>query len=309
MTELRGVSLHIEGKPKTTAPLTTVQGAQLDGGQVVIRRQVREGFYGNRPYLASGAGVEIVCPSSGGSSLLSVLKNIIDGLDDHDLLDTDRNITLVKAAFSDGPVTTVVVTWPSEKFAPGRNRKYPSGAMDVAGSETFAVPTGVRPLIASSGEAVSRRVDAYVSELLVQWDAVAARLPEELTAAVQALPHTGPYRLTVEVQSTREADLENVVARAVHLLHVGAYCADSRDPFDLWNAAPALEDQVVEVEAYRAALLPTGMTVTLTHIEDTNAPLIDTKAMPFRNDLPLPQIESARDSERLGRRRRKRGPI
>lgn len=304
------VSLRIEGRPRTAAPLSTVAGARPDGGQVVIRRQVMEGFGDYAPYRAEDAGIEILCRQEGDASLLSVVKNIVDGLDQHEAISSDRSLWYVVAAFDPSTVETIVsVTCEDERYRIPPSWKY-STPLVMLESDTVAAPIGTRPLVAASGQAVERDADAYIHELLAQWDELASHLDEATVTAIRALPSAGPYRLTVEVNSKKTADLDNVVARVVHLLHVAAYCDENRDTQFLWHRQPAIEDLVTEINAYRSDPLPVGLTVTLTPVEKTDKPLIDKRILQLTrpSELPLPQRELASDSPRLGRKKKRRGP-
>ncbi len=305
------ITIRVDGPPKTAAPITTVAGAWLDGGQAVIRRQVREGFGEYAPEKAEDVGIDIVCRQVGGASLLSVVKNIVDGLDEYGIINTDRDVSTIRAAFDEtDPAATVIVSHEIIDPSPPMERKYPSGALLAVTSETLAAPIGTRPLIAPSGEATGRDIDTYVDELLDQWQEVAREVDQETVEAVRRLPSGGPYRATVIVNSKKTADLENVVTRLVHLLHVAAYKDEALSPLEMWSRQPAIEDLITEVEAYRTALTPVGLTITITPIDNVTEPLIDLETIRKlrRTEVPLPQIELASDSPRLGRGRKARGP-
>lgn len=263
----------------TTPALPKVGGAKQDGGMQVVRRQVVEGFDPNwRPERVTHPSITLVCPQSE-DPLLSIVKNVIDGLDSGGVVFNDRQVVSVRAVIDKTETVTntaVIYDMPCglegdrcEDSCP-RTKIRPCMSVWEASSETLARPAGSRPLVSPTGEAVSRDIDAYVSDLRsdeanVRWVDGSIDDLRSMVAAASAL------RVDLELRTNAFADIENVAARLVHLVHVMAHDGD-RSPLEVWNASPSVEYLIEEVRMCRDPNLLPGTTVTIETIDPEASP-------------------------------------
>lgn len=323
MSENRSVSFEYTAALSTTPLLPTVPGARQDGGMQVLRRQLRQGFGFGEPEDVEHPVIEVVAPSTGSGSLLALVKNVIDGLDEDDIILNDRQVWFIDARFDDTDTATTVTVWHDpecdrahdgcEVDCPLAKRHTIRRCMLTMGAitETLARPVGAKPLLSPVGITVARDLDSYVTNLRddvpnVVWDANSS------VDALRSLVADGrPLRMILELKTDGFADIDNVTARLVHLAHILVHDTPGLDASDVWNASPPLEDLITEIRTYRVPDSGQGARIT---IEDTDSPSANAIAdLRMTRELrskgvTLPQIELAVDSPRLGKAKKVRGP-
>lgn len=275
------VSFAFDAPVATTPALPMVEGARQDGAMQVLRRQVVEGFDPAwRPERVTHPSITLVCPPSA-DPLLSVVKNVVDGLVSGGVVFNDRQVVSVEAVIDkSGAVTTTTVIFDQEcdleregcEDSCPHKKIRPCMSVCEASSQTLARPVGTRPLISSTGEAVTRDVESYIRDLRsdvdsVRWVDGSQKDLREVVAAAH------PIRIDLQLRTNAFADIENVAARLVHLVHLMAH-DDGASADRIWDAAPSVEHLIEEVRMERHPTLLPGTTVTIETInsDDTAAP-------------------------------------
>ena len=322
MSEHPPASFEYTADLPTTPPLPTVPGARQDGGMQVLRRQLRQGFRSDTPHDVEHPTIEIVAPDKGSGSLLALVKNVIDGFDDDEIIFGDRQVWLIDARFNNTDAATTAIIYhdevcrrshdgcPTDCPRPKR-RAYGCTLMMGSVTETLARPVGAKPLLSPAGIPVTRDVDSYVTELRDDVANVHWNEGSSVEALHSMIAGNRPLRVILELRTNGFADLENVAARLVHLIHVVAHDQEGLSPHEVWNAAPSVENLIAELRMYRIPDSGTGATITIQDLDSSSEHVIgevDITRKLRSVGVPLPQIELAGPSPRIGRKRKLRRP-